>query len=164
MRLFPEMECEVDRESDIVFTPSEIAADVVGWFEPTGRILDPCRGGGVFADLMPGCDWCEIRDGRDFFDWQERVDWIVSNPPYSIFLKWLNHSMRIADDIVYVIPLFKVWQSALVIDAVRRWGGIVETRVLGSGRRIGFPFGFSCGAVHFRRAHTGDMRLSFRDA
>lgn len=164
MRLFPEMDCDVDRESDIVFTPAEIALDVVEWFRPTGRILDPCRGNGAFADLMPGCDWCEIRDGRDFYEWKEPVDWIVSNPPYSIFLPWLKHSMSVANDIVYVIPISKVWHSALVIDAVRRWGGIVEIRVLGSGRRIGFPFGFACGAVHFRKTHGGDMKLSFRDA
>lgn len=164
MRLFPEMDCDVDCENDIVFTPPEIAADVVEWFRPSGKILDPCRGGGAFSGLMPGCDWCEIRDGRDFFEWRERADWIVSNPPYSIFLKWLQHSLRVADDIVYVIPISKVWHSMAVLDAIRRWGGIVEIRVLGNGRRIGFPFGFACGAVHFRRAHAGDTKISFRDA
>ena len=93
MQLFPDMPELLSREDDVVYTPADVAADVVTHFGPYGKILDPCRGGGVFTDLMPGCEWCEIRDGVDFFDWQEPVDWIVSNPPYSIFSKIMRHSM-----------------------------------------------------------------------
>jgi hypothetical protein len=91
--------------------------------------------------------------------WSEPVDWIISNPPYSIFLDWLRHSMTLAPDIVYLIPLFKVWQSEKVMRAIQEWGGLRETLIVGSGRKIGFPTGFSIGAVHFQRGWHGDMRV-----
>jgi hypothetical protein len=145
--------------ADVVLTHDKLAAAIVQHFGPTGRILDPCRGGGAFWKHMPGAEWCEIREGVDFMAWTEPVDWIVSNPPYSIFLDWLKHSMSLAPDIVYLIPLFKVWQSEKVMRAIQEWGGLRETLIVGSGRKIGFPTGFSIGAVHFQRGWHGDMRV-----
>ena len=100
----PGLETESVRGDDIILTPPDVARDVVKFFAPRGRVLDPCRGNGAFADEMPGCDWCEIRDGKDFFGWREPVDWIVSNPPYSIFSEFLRHSFVVAENIVYLIP------------------------------------------------------------
>lgn len=106
--LFPDIPDLLNVESDVVLTPSDVAADVVRRFEPYGRILDPCKGEGAFTDHMPTAEWCEIREGSDFFEWREPVDWIVSNPPYSIFSKFMRHSMTVARNIVYVIPVNKV--------------------------------------------------------
>jgi hypothetical protein len=90
------------------------------------------------------------------------VDWIVSNPPFSIFFEWLRHSMSLADDIVYLIPLGKVWQSNRVLRMVHEWGGIREILIVGNGRKeLGFPVGFAVGAVHFQRGYRGDMRNGF---
>lgn len=36
------------RENDIVFTPDDVARAVVERFRPSGRVLDPCKGGGAF--------------------------------------------------------------------------------------------------------------------
>ncbi len=69
--------------SDVVYTPDWCAQDMLDWFKPCGRVLDPCKGAGAFFDKMPaGAEWCEIREGRDFFEWREPMNWIVSNPPY----------------------------------------------------------------------------------
>ena len=77
--------------SDVVYTPDAIAADIVRHFSPTGRVLDPCAGDGVFLRHLPvGADWCEIEQGRDFFMWTEPVDWVVGNPPYAVFPDWLS--------------------------------------------------------------------------
>lgn len=148
-------------KNDVVLTPPQIAGDIVKHFQPTGKILDPCKGDGAFTEHMPGAAWCEIREGVDFFAWGDRVDWIVSNPPYSIFTEWLDRSLKIADDIVYLIPLSKVFNSEARLRDIMRWGGIVETRHYGSGTDCGFPFGFPCGAVHIRRGYKGPMRWSF---
>ena len=148
-------------KNDVVLTPPPIAADIVRHFRPSGAILDPCKGEGAFLDHMPGAEWCELREGVDFFAWSKRVDWIVSNPPYSIFTEWLERSLKIADDIVYLIPLSKVFNSEARLRDIMRWGGIVETRHYGSGTDCGFPFGFPCGAVHIRRGYKGPMRWSF---
>lgn len=147
---------------DIVMTPPDVARDVVAHFAPQGRILDPCRGGGAFADAMPGCEWCEIREGRDFFAWTEQVDWIVSNPPYSIFSRFMRHAMSVATNIVWLIPINKAWNSNRMIRETIEWGGIVETFLVGGGAELGFPVNFAVGAVHYRRGYRGGMTTSVR--
>lgn len=131
----PGMETECVRADDIILTPADVARDVVKHYKPTGLCLDPCRGNGVFSELMPGCGWCEIRDGRDFFGWTQPVDWIVSNPPYSIFAEWLRHSFRVAENIVYVIPVNKVYNSDRMMREIWTWGG--DSRNLRHRRRWG---------------------------
>ena len=149
------------RPSDVVLTPDKIAADIVKHFQPKGRVLDPCKGNGAFLKHLPGAEWCEIREGRDFFSWHDRVDWLVSNPPYSIFAEWMDHSLKIADDIVYLIPLAKVFSAEKRIRDIYRVGGIVAVRLYGSGTTLGFPFGWPCGAVHVRVGYRGPMDWSF---
>jgi hypothetical protein len=53
---------------DVVYTPDWVARDMVEFFKPSGRILEPCKGDGVFLKyLPPHAEWCEIQEGRDFF-------------------------------------------------------------------------------------------------
>jgi len=132
---------------DIVYTPDEVVCDIVNWIKPKGKCLDPCSGDGAFYNRMPpNSDWCEITKGKDFFDYQNRVDWIIGNPPYSIFEDFLKHSFDIASNIVYLVPTNKIFQRKIIMDMINEFGGIKAMRIYGSGRNIGFPFGFS---VHF---------------
>lgn len=38
---------------DKVFTPDDVARDIVAYFKPTGRILEPCAGDGAFLKYLP---------------------------------------------------------------------------------------------------------------
>lgn len=149
-------------DADVVMTPEWCARDVVEHFQPTGRVLDPCKGDGAFLKYMPGADWCEIREGRDFYKWETPVDWIISNPPYNILREWMRHSMTLAENIVYLIPVTKVFNSFAAMQELYEWGGPVEVLVYGTGSRLGFPLGFAVGAVHFRRGYRDGMRVQFR--
>ena len=159
--ILPGLEATDARATDVVMTPDVIAADVVRHFRPAGRMLDPCRGAGAFWKHMPGAEWCECREGRDFFAWHEKVDWIVSNPPYSNFGAWMRHSLEIADNIVYLIPVAKMFSVEARMREVFAWGGIVEARYYGKGTDMGFPFGFPCGAVYVRVGYRGPMAWTF---
>jgi len=110
---------------------------------------------------MPDCEWCEIREGRDFYNWTEPVDWIVSNPPYSIFSDFLRHSFTVANDIVYLIPINKAFNSEKMMKQIWAWGGIKSVLVVGGGASLGFPIGFCIGAVHFRKGYRGGMTVEF---
>ncbi len=148
---------------DVVMTPDDVARDIVAHFKPSGRVLDPCKGDGAFLRHMPGADWCEIREGRDFFAWREPVDWIVSNPPYSIFSEWLQHSFTVANDIVYLIPTNKPFNSDFLLRQIYKFGGIPEIYSCGPGSL--FPsagIGFAVGAVHFQRNYRGGIKMTFR--
>ena len=49
-------------------------------------------------------DWCEISEGKDFFDYNGKVDWIITNPPYSIFDDFLDKAFEVADNVVMFVP------------------------------------------------------------
>ncbi len=144
--------------NDIFYTPDWIARDMVEFFKPSGRILEPSKGAGVFMKcLPPHAEWCEIEEGRDFFKWVEPVDWVFGNPPYNIFKKWMAHSFSIARHIVYLIPITKVFNSYYQMLDISKYGGVVHVRVYGAGRVIKWPMGFAIGAVHFQRDYHGPM-------
>jgi hypothetical protein len=150
---------------DVVYTPQELARDMVAYFQPSGICLDPCAGDGVFYNLFPeGREWCEIERGRDFYAWQKQADWIISNPPYSDLLSWVRHSFKIAKDIVYIMPSHRVFASAEFLDDLFSWGGIVHIRRYGTGSQWGFPFGHALAAVHYRAGYTGSQTWSRYEA
>ena len=149
---------------DIIYTPDDVAEEIVSVFTPSGKILDPCKGDGAFLKYMPGADWCEIREGRDFFEYTKHVDWIVGNPPYSAWKDWLNHSFEIADNIVYLAPVNKAFNSYYVMRDTVNFGGIRHIYVIGTGSTVGFDIGFAVGAVYFKRGWQGEIGLSFRSA
>ena len=148
----------VSTPTDLVYTTPSVAAAIVARYGPTGRVLDPCEGGGAFSSLIPGCLTCEITKGIDFFAWNEPVDWIVGNPPYSILNEWLAHSFTLARDIVYLLPIAKVFGSRARLKAVSDFG-LVDVWAPWTGRDIGFPFGWACGAVHMQRGHKGPVTI-----
>lgn len=148
---------------DVVYTPDDVARDVVEFFKPTGRILEPSAGDGAFLRyLPPDTDWCEIEKGRDFFACHEHYDWIIGNPPYSIYSSFLKHSFELADNIVYVFPAPKPFNSMPVLEGIFGYGGIRTMYVLGRGTQLGFELGFVTAAFHFQRGYKGGMYTVFR--
>ena len=149
-------------EKDVVFTPETIARDIVQWVKPQGTCLDPCKGDGAFYNNFPGeKDWCELREGKDFFGYSKKVDHIIGNPPYSIFEPWLIHSFELADNVVYIVPTNKIFQRLVIMDLIQEYGGMFAMRLYGSGSNVGFPFGFSVGAFHFKRNFAGNTNVSY---
>jgi hypothetical protein len=141
---------------DLVYTPPELARNMVEFFEPSGVCLDPCMGSGEFFNLLPpGSEWCEIERGRDFYAWTQPVDFIISNPPYTHLLAWIRYSFKVANNIVYLMPSHRVFASAEFLDDLFEWGGVVHIRRYGSGSQWGFPFGHALAAVHYRKGYQG---------
>lgn len=154
-----------EKQGDIVYTPGWVAKDMVEHFAPSGTVLDPCRGLGVFGEhLEPDHRWCEITEGVDFFAWTDHVDWVISNPPYSMTREWFRHSYEVADHLCYLVPLRNVFSGYGFVREIYEFGGIREMRVYGTGGRLGFPMGNAVGALHVERAYRGDCTFSFFDA
>jgi hypothetical protein len=150
-------------EKDIVFTPDDIARDIVEHFRPAGSILEPCKGEGAFLRyLPPNTEWCEITEGRDFFAWDKPVDWIIGNPPFSDYFAFLAHAFSLADNVLYLLTTKKPFQSLRNLELIYSYGGIVEIFVIGRGSEIGWHMGFAIGAIHFRKNYKGPITLSFR--
>lgn len=144
-------------KNDKIYTPLHVAKQVIDTFGLYGKVLDPFMGGGAFYDQLPNYvqkDWCEIDKGRDFFDYTNKVDWIISNPPYSILDEVLEHSFEIADNVVYLVPLSKIFTSLKRIRGILKYGNIREIHIL-SASKCGFPFGFPACAIWFQKDYYG---------
>lgn len=147
--------------NDLVSTPLAMAKKVIDLFAsqiPDGStILDPCMGEGVFYDNYPiQCkkEWCEIEKGKDFFNYKGHADWIITNPPYSILDGFLAKAYECADNIVFVLPLSKMFSSLGRIRRILDYGNIASIYIVGAGK-CGFPFGFPACAFHIKRGYEG---------
>lgn len=93
---------------DVVYTPLPLARMIIEHFPISGRVLDPARGCGAFYDQLPdGCHkgWCEISQGRDFFNEQETWDWIITNPPFSLLDDFMDKASSLAQNVVFLATL-----------------------------------------------------------
>ncbi len=156
-----------NNDKDKVYTPEETAKKIITKIDELyniqGIILDPCKGSGAFYNNFPDkCekDYCEIDEDKDFFKYDKKVDWIISNPPYSIFNDFLVHSMEICDNIVYLIPTNKLTSSGSRVARLRNWGGIPLIYFFTSAETA-FPFGFAISAVYFKKGYKGDIKTIF---
>lgn len=142
-------------KNDVVFTPDTLAKTICSLFDIDGKVLEPCKGEGAFMRHLPDdTDWCEIAEGRNFYDYKEQVDWIVTNPPYSDFDRFLDHSFMLAENVVLLVPIAKIMKSMGTIRKIYAYGGIVSCYFLPASQ-AGFPFGFPCGVYYFKRDYKG---------
>ena len=93
--------------NDVFHTPPVVAKLMIEMcdIKPTDTVLDPSKGdNGVFYNNFPECnkDYCEITEDKDFFDYDKKVDWVIGNPPYSLWNKWIDHTMKITDKFCYI--------------------------------------------------------------
>lgn len=149
---------------DVVFTPDWVASDMVEWFKPTGKILEPCRGDDAIYKYLPAdSDWCEINMGRDFFQWSIKADWIITNPPFEKkrFVDWYEHALFIAPDVVYLLPVHLFFRAGSRIENARVKGWLKHVRFYGNGGELGFPMGNPIAAMHFVRGYHGDTSWSW---
>eukprot|EP00732_Lithocolla_globosa_P004261 Lithocolla_globosa_v1_NODE_3842_length_1558_cov_16.637326.p1 type:complete len:191 gc:universal NODE_3842_length_1558_cov_16.637326:121-693(+) len=103
---------------DLIFTPPSVAQLMIDMcsLRDGQTVLDPCRGDGAFYNLFPSNvqkEWFEIAEEKDFFDCKEHFDWIVGNPPYSMWDKWLEHTMAITDNFCYLFSFLNFTPNRL---------------------------------------------------
>ena len=102
----------LSKYTNIVYTDPTLARKVVEHFAPqfkdTDSFLDPCRGSGAFYDVLPDNKaWCEIQQGKDFYEYRGQANWIITNPPWSPteLGKFAKHSFTVADNVVFLIRM-----------------------------------------------------------
>lgn len=102
---------------------------------------------------------CEILEGKDFFDFKEKVDWIITNPPYSKMRKFIQHSMEVSDNIVFLTTINHLWLKARIRDIKQANFGIKEIILLDTPKN--FPqSGFQIGCFHLQKDYIGDIKFS----
>lgn len=96
--------------NDRVYTPQETVKSVIGELPLCGKILDPSAGFGVFGRAIKSIYNLDIVEldidfGMDFFDEIRKFDWIITNPPWSKFKPFLEHSAKLADNIAFLVTI-----------------------------------------------------------
>ena len=150
------------KKGDIVYTPEWCAKDIIEFYKPYGSILDCASGKNkVFYNNYPkNCikDYCELELGKDFFEYDKKVDWIITNPPYSKFRQFFRKAFELADNIVWLVPTWKVFSAYGLQKELIQWGGgINHIRWYGTGTVLGWsPLANGIGAIYFKKGHTND--------
>lgn len=173
--------------NDDIQTPLALARRLVAHFQPTGKILEPCRGDGNFLKALrehqrlsakisglnqtprltasrlkltaTSVHWTEVKLGHDFFDWDQPVDWIITNPPWSQIRDFLCHAMELSDHVVFLFTINHLWTKARLRDIHNADYGIREIVLVDMPKT--FPqSGFQLGAVHLQYGWKGKITLS----
>lgn len=200
--------------NDDIQTPLALARQLVAHFQPSGKILEPCRGEGNFlkvlrehvksreqkeksrnsdqrklakisgsnqsprltasrlkltapsvlkaqSTLLPATSvhWAEVKLGRDFFDWDQPVDWIITNPPWSQVRDFLCHAMEMAEHVVFLFTINHLWTKARLRDIHNADFGVREIVLVNMPQT--FPqSGFQLGAVHLQHGWKGKITMT----
>ena len=148
-------------ETDDRQTSIDLCQKIVDYFKPSGIILEPCKGDGNFLKVLPiDSEWCEIKENRNFFDYNNKVNWIITNPPWSLFGEFLKHSLEISNHIVFIAAFHYIgtkkrlkmlkdlqfWiKDILLVETPISWGG----------------WGFQLVCFHFEKFYSGNTYIGY---
>jgi len=147
------------KRNDCVQTPIKVAEMLVKHFNPKGKILEPCKGKGNFLKVLPkGTKWCEILEDKDFFKFEGRVDWVITNPPFSQMRKFIQKAIEISDNVVFLSSINHLWLKARLRDIFTAKFGIKEIVIFETPKT--FPqSGFQIGAFYLKKNYIGDIKF-----
>ena len=102
---------------DDIYTPKDMAKSIVEYINPTGIVLEPCRGDGSFTSIFDEknipYEWCEIKDGVDFFDMKySNANWLITNPPFSKITKFIQKTIELQiPNIALLVTINTIWMN-----------------------------------------------------
>lgn len=143
--------------NDKIYTPFSLAKKIVDHYSPFlgDKCLEPCKGQGAFtkafSDIGINADWCEIDEGKDFFQYNQKVDWIVTNFPWSLHRECLQHSMDISDNIVTLVTLNHVLGLKARLADVRNAGFFIREIITFPTPKEFPQSGFQLGTIYLNR-------------
>ena len=70
---------------------------------------EPCRGDGRIQEFIKdqgiSCSYTEILEGKDFFEFNDKIDLIVTNPPFSLAKEFIEHSIALSNTVIMLLRL-----------------------------------------------------------
>lgn len=154
---------------DIVMTPVFLSKKIIDHYLKSIdcsnlSILDPAKGKGAFYDNYPNSFkykyWCELEYKKDFFKFNNKVDWIITNPPWSKMREFLIHGMKVSDNIVYLSIFNHFTTKARFADLKKYNFGLKEALLLETPKTNWPQSGFQLVAMHIEKDYKGPLFFS----
>lgn len=159
--------------NDDVYTTATLAAKIVAHFAPQfhpgDRLLEPCAGNFAFYDAFPDGyekDWCEVKDGRDFLDYSKKVNWVISNFPWSgkALRPIVRHACEVSTNVVHLIRAHNILGTFArqrdFLGEGHRIKEIIATPWAGAFHNK-MPEGFMLMVIHTQKNYGGDCRWNY---
>lgn len=107
------------RANDFYPTPKECVYALVDFLKMpySARIWEPACGDGAIVDALADRGYhnvfgTDIQTGTDFLTEKKgRVDWIITNPPFSLAEKFIRHANEMQVPFAYLLKI-QYWNSA----------------------------------------------------
>lgn len=157
-------------EADKVYTPDWLAEAIIGHYKPCGSFLEPCKGGGAFVRAarkfgLTNITTCEIDEGYDFLEMMEpdrfdKFDWSISNWPWSIFRKFLQKNLKVADNIVTLTTINHCLCLKARLRDIKDAGYYIREVLLVDTPKEFPQSGFALGAILLNQ-EAGDCKFSY---
>jgi len=137
--------------NDCIQTPLYLCKEIVEHYKPTGKICEPFKGEGNFLKFLPNADWYEIKEGKDFLNCSKHYDWIITNPPYSIYRPMLIKCLECAENIVFLCFVNATFMRRRIAEIYNRGFYIKEILLLPTPPKPWPQSGFQVGCVYFTK-------------
>jgi len=152
--------------NDKVMTPLLLAQDIVNYFNPFGqKCLEPCKGTGnfvtAFENISINPEWCEIDEGIDFFEFDKKVDWIITNPPYSILSNFLEHCVNVSDNVVFLCLGNALFFKKRIRIIKHANFGFKEMIFVDTPPKPWPQFGIQLAVIHLAKNYKGDVKFKY---
>lgn len=152
--------------NDVIYTPRPLAKKIVEYYNPKGRLLEPCSGDGSFLDYMGEADWYEITKGRDFLKYEVKnnnffiYDWAITNPPFSKIRKFLQHLYKLkVKNIVFLCPINHILGLKARIKDMEDNGYRVKEIILIDTPKEFPQSGFQWSVNHIKKGYKGKIEI-----
>lgn len=179
MKLQPDRTRHLQVTDDRVYTPSVLAQTLVEHFQPSGIVCEPCEGVGEGSQAFTTAFYAqpdvtqvhamEIERGLDFLTFDPLADsryrrpvpfdWLITNPPWSLYSAFLRKSLQVAANVVLVVTINHNWTEARRRFAKEAGYGLSEIVEL-DWPPVWARMGTQLGAVCYQRAYNGPIVLT----
>jgi hypothetical protein len=152
-------------EHDLVMTP-QVVADAIARtlpIPPDATVLDPAAGDGAFFGALQNgrrrTNWCEISRGVDFFKWDSKADWIVTNPPWSKIRPFTQHALTLAPNVAWLCTLSHFVTRARLDDLHTAGAGLRRFWLIDQPPAPWPASGFALGVMWICKGWTGGLEF-----
>ena len=120
----------LEEQMELMQTPKETASEIITYCSRqipfTDTVLEPFKGhGNIYRQILNHKKyWC-----KDFFQWTQKVDWIITNPPFQIkkdgkvlnaFIIIVERCMELCNKGFFLLINHKLW-SSLTVKRLNDW-------------------------------------------